>query len=54
MTALYLNIQCKSINSIPFVNEWNLDKMPVMVDLRIDIRTKEMLNITPSQKCCFI
>ena len=26
-----------------FVNEWNFDKMSFMVDLRIDIRTKEML-----------
>ena len=25
-----------------------------MVDPRIDIRTKEMLNITPTQKSCFI
>ena len=29
-----------------FVNEWNFDKMTFMVDLRNDIRTKEMLNIT--------
>ena len=37
-----------------FVNEWKFDKMLIMVDLRIDIRTKEMLNITPCKKCCFI
>ena len=37
-----------------FVDEWNFDKMSFMVDLRIDIRTKKMLNITPSQKSCFI
>ena len=37
-----------------FVNEWNFDKMSFMVDLRIDIKTKEMLNITPCKKCCFI
>ena len=37
-----------------FVNEWNFDKMLFMVDLRIDKRTKEMLNITPCKKCCFI
>ena len=30
-----------------FVNEWNFDKMSFMVDLRIDMRTKEMMNITP-------
>ena len=36
-----------------FVKE-NFDKMSFMVDLRIDIRTKEVLNITPSKKCCFI
>ena len=29
-------------------------KMAFMVDLRIDIRTKEMLNITPYQKSCVI
>ena len=28
--------------------------MSFMVDLRIDIRTKEMLNITPCKKCCYI
>ena len=37
-----------------FVNEWNFDFMSFMVDLRIDIGTKEMLNITPCKKCCFI
>ena len=37
-----------------FVNEWNFNKMSFMVDLRIDVWTKEMLNITPCQKCCFI
>ena len=37
-----------------FVNEWNFDKMLFMVDLRIDIRTKEMLNLTPSHKSCLI
>ena len=26
--------------------------MSFMVDLRIDIRTKEMLNITPCKECC--
>ena len=36
-----------------FVNEWNFDKVSFMVDLRIDIKTKETLNITPSQKSCF-
>ena len=40
---------CKSINSIPL-----LMKMSFMVDLRVDIRTKKMLNITPCKKCCFI
>ena len=30
-------------------NEWNFDKMSFMVDLRIDIRTKEMLIMRPSQ-----
>ena len=37
-----------------FVNEWNFDKMSFMVDLRIDIRTWEMLTITSCKKCCFI
>ena len=37
-----------------FVNERNFDIMSFMDDLRINIRTKEMLNITPCQKCCFI
>ena len=37
-----------------FVNEWELDKMPFMAGLRIDRRTKEMLNITSSQKTCVI
>ena len=37
-----------------FVNEWNFDKISFMVDLRIDIRTKEMLNITLCKKCCVI
>ena len=37
-----------------FVNKWNFDKMSFMVDLRIDIRTKEMLNITPCKESCFI
>ena len=36
-----------------FVNEGNFDNMAFMVDLRFDIRTKEMLNITPCKKCCF-
>ena len=26
-----------------FVNEWNFDKMAFMVDLRIEIKIKEML-----------
>ena len=44
-----LKILCKSINSIPlFMNGM------FMVDLRIDIKTKEMLNITPSQKSYII
>ena len=44
-----------SINKLhTFVNEWNYDKMSFMVDPRIDIRTKELLNITPCKKCCFI
>ena len=44
-----------SINKLhTFVNEWNYDKMSFMVDPRIDIRTKEVLNITPCKKCCFI
>ena len=30
-----------------FVNEWKFDKMSIMFHLRIDIRTKEMLNIKP-------
>ena len=34
-----------------FVNGWNFDKMSFMVDLRIDIRTKEMLSTTPCKKC---
>ena len=29
-----------------FVNEWNYNKMAFIDDLRIDIRTKQMLNIT--------
>ena len=37
-----------------FVNEWNFDKMSFIVDLRIDIRTKEMLNITPRQQSYII
>ena len=37
-----------------FVNERNFDKMSLMVDLRIDIKTKEMLNILPCKECCFI
>ena len=41
ITKLSLNILCKSINSIPFFNEWNFEKMSFMVDLRIDIRTEE-------------
>ena len=45
---LSLKILCKSNKLNTFVNEWNFDKMPFMIDLRIDIRTKEMLNITPS------
>ena len=36
-----------------FVNEWNLDEISFMVDLRIDKKTKEMLNLTPSQNSCF-
>ena len=36
-----------------FVNEWNIYRMSFMVDLRIDLRTKEMLSITPSQKDLF-
>ena len=36
-----------------FVNEWNFDKMSLMFDLRTDIRTMEMLNITPRLKDCF-
>ena len=44
-----------SINKLhTFVNEWNYDKMSFTVDPRIDIRTKEVLNITPCKKCCFI
>ena len=44
-----------SINKLnTFANEWNFDQMLFMVDLRINIRTKEMLNITPCKKCCFI
>ena len=31
-----------------------LINMLSMDDLRIDIRTKEMLNKTPCKKCCFI
>ena len=37
-----------------FVNEWNIDKMSFIIDLRIDIMTKKMLNITPCEKCCLI
>ena len=37
-----------------FVNEWNFDKMSFKNYLEIDIRTMEILNITPSQKSCFI
>ena len=45
-------MQINKLNT--FVNEWKLDKMSFMVDLRIDIKTKEMLNITPCNECCFI
>ena len=41
-------------SSFGFVNERNFDKILFMVDLRIDIRTKEMLKITPCTKCCFL
>ena len=34
----------------PFVNEWNFDRMSFMVDLKIDTRTKEMLNVTPCKR----
>ena len=30
-----------------FVDKWHFDKNAFMVDFRIDIRTKDMLNITP-------
>ena len=50
ITELSLKILCKSINSIPLL----MNEILIMVDLRINIRTKEMLNITPCQKCCFI
>ena len=32
-----------------FVNELSFDKMTFMVDSRIHIRTKDILNITPCQ-----
>ena len=35
-------------------SECLFDKMAFMVDLRIDIKTKKMLNIAPSQKSCVI
>ena len=47
ITELSVKIVCKSINSIPLLVNGFLDKMSLMVDLRIDIRTKEVLNITP-------
>ena len=50
ITELSLKILCNSINSIPLL----MNEILIMVDLRINIRTKEMLNITPCQKCCFI
>ena len=37
-----------------FCIECNFDKMMFMVDLRIDIKTKKMLNIAPRQKSCVI
>ena len=37
-----------------FVYEWNFDKTAFRVELRIDIRTKILLNITSSQKGCII
>ena len=33
-----------------FVNEWIFFKGAFIIDFRIDMRTKEMLNITPCQK----
>ena len=40
---------------IDIVNEWIFFyKMTFTVDLRIDIRTMEMLYITPNQKSCVI
>ena len=54
MTVLSLKILCKSINFIPLLINCNFDKMAFMVDLRIDIRSKEILNITLCQKCCSI
>ena len=41
----------KSINSIPLLMNGILIKCRLwLIDLKIDIRTKEMLNITPSKK----
>ena len=37
-----------------FVNECNFDKIAFMVDLRIYIKTNEMLNIAPCQKNCLM
>ena len=45
------------IDKLPtFVNEssWNFDKIVFMVDIRIIIRTKEMLKITPKELCYII
>ena len=45
---------CKFNQLHAFVNEWNFVKKTLMIDLRIYIRTKEMLNITLSQQSCLM
>ena len=53
ITDLSLKILCLIDKLHTFVNEWNLGKMSLIVDLRIDIKTKELMDITLSQKSCF-
>ena len=34
--------------------QMQIDKMPNVISLRVNIRTKSMLSITLCKKCCFI
>ena len=54
ITLLSRNMLGKSMNSIPFINEWNFDEVSNMVNFRINVRAKSMLSIASSTESCFI